>query len=410
MSKEQDAARRREAASSQFREQETFDRWIGERPAVRDQANRERQQLNEQFTGLYNTGGLNPEAVSRGRSYIDEGLSHIPGYGNFGGGGGGGGYDFSQGLKGGAQDYFGDAYNAFLGLSKTGGISGVDLNAVREPLSYYRNFADTGGYSEAQKGDIRSRALSPLASLYEGEEQNLDRLRSVQGGYSPGYSGARAALARTRGTAMTDASRAAEMDIADRVRAGQQWGVQGIGSTQLNAEQLNLAQQEAAQRGMLGGAGGLTDIGGARTSRDLQIAQMENAARAASGAASSADERYRAELEKYYRGLGVGNEMDINKLYQYGSMAGSEGLLKLYGTSPAELARYDDNLLKAAGLYGENDLIRAGYMNQPKGVNWAGIANAGANVVGSWLDSRGRQPTTGLPPWTGPTGPQNPNT
>lgn len=176
-------------------------------------------------------------------------------------------------------------------------------------------------------------------------------------------------------------SRGVEMDIADRVRAGQLAGLEGIGSTQLNAESLNLAQQEAAQRGKLGGAQGMAGIGSQRTSRDLQMEGMNQSARAAASAASAADARFRAQMEQAYRMAGVQNEQGLMDRFQQGSMYGTEGLQGLYdGQGYGPQRAMDANMLNAAMGFGAQDIDRM-MGSRGTGIDWGGMASGAAGLL-----------------------------
>ena len=98
------------------------------------------------------------------------------------------------------------------------------------------------------------------------------------------------------------------------------------------------------------------------------------------------DARYRADIERMYRALGVGNESDIAKMIQGGKMYGSSGLLDLYQARPGELSMYDENLLRGAGIFGDQNLR---YQELVKGkgmgsVPWGSIASGLASAFGGF--------------------------
>lgn len=56
--------------------------------------------------------------------------------------------------------------------------------------------ASTGGYSASDIADIRARGVSPIRSVYANAQSDLNRQRTLQGGFSPGYTAATAKMAR----------------------------------------------------------------------------------------------------------------------------------------------------------------------------------------------------------------------
>ena len=70
--------------------------------------------------------------------------------------------------------------------------SGDTTNA----LGALSGLASTGGYSDANIADLRARGVSPIRAVYGNAQTNLDRQKTLQGGYSPGYTAATAKMAR----------------------------------------------------------------------------------------------------------------------------------------------------------------------------------------------------------------------
>lgn len=95
-------------------------------------------------------------------------------------------------------------------------------------MGRYNEFADTGGFSPQDISNIRARSVSPLRASYAAAGRNVARQRSLQGGYSPGYGVLQGRLAREGGQAMSDATRAAEGDIAEMRQRGRLAGISGL--------------------------------------------------------------------------------------------------------------------------------------------------------------------------------------
>lgn len=133
--------------------------------------------------------------------------------GIYGGGGGN-----SSGSGGALQSAFG------------GGAVGRNLNDYGNIMSRFQSFADNGGFSEGDKANIRSRAVSPIRSMYSSARQGLDRQRALQGGYSPGYATALGRFSREQGQLSSDAATNAEAAIAEMTQRGKLAGMGGMAS------------------------------------------------------------------------------------------------------------------------------------------------------------------------------------
>ena len=125
----------------------------------------------------------------------------------------------------------------------------------------FQDFSDTGGYSRNDLANIRSRAISPIRSVYANANREVDRQRALQGGYSPNYTAAKAKMAREASSATADATTNAEAAIAEMVNQGKRFGTSGLLSAYGTEPGLaSLAQQ-----------GALTSTG-----QQLDLAQLEN--------------------------------------------------------------------------------------------------------------------------------------
>lgn len=97
--------------------------------------------------------------------------------------------------------------------------------------SRFNNFADTGGYSGQDLNNIRSRSLSPIRSIYSRANQEVDRGRALQGGYSPGFNVLKSRMAREQSSAISDQVGNTEAGIAQMVNEGKRFGTSGLLST-----------------------------------------------------------------------------------------------------------------------------------------------------------------------------------
>jgi len=94
----------------------------------------------------------------------------------------------------------------------------------------YRGFSETGGFSPQDLASIRSRAVSPIRSIYSGANREIDRSKRLGGGYAPGMGAVKSRMAREQSQAVSDAGTNAEAAIAQMVQQGKQFGAQGATS------------------------------------------------------------------------------------------------------------------------------------------------------------------------------------
>ena len=94
-------------------------------------------------------------------------------------------------------------------------------------MGQYQDFAQTGGFTPEDLGNIRARSVSPMRAVYANANREVDRQKSIQGGYSPGFGTLKARMSRELGQGISDASTNAEAGIAQLVQQGKLAGMQG---------------------------------------------------------------------------------------------------------------------------------------------------------------------------------------
>lgn len=87
-------------------------------------------------------------------------------------------------------------------------------------IEMIRQLAESGGYSEEDKSNLRARGVSPIRSVYANAQQNLDRSKALQGGYSPGHTAATTKMARELSDKIAGQTTNVNADIADKVAQG----------------------------------------------------------------------------------------------------------------------------------------------------------------------------------------------
>lgn len=102
-----------------------------------------------------------------------------------------------------------------------------DLNTAITGLSDY---SKTGGYSDADIGNIRERSISPIRSIYSSAQEGLKRQKALQGGYSPNYGAVSAKMARDASSRIGDVTTKVNADIAQMIASGKLAGLSGLSS------------------------------------------------------------------------------------------------------------------------------------------------------------------------------------
>lgn len=115
----------------------------------------------------------------------------------------------------------------------SGGSSWSSFNSG-QPQSFagFQDFSKTGGFSPQDLANIRARAVSPVRAVYQNAQQNVNRQRALQGGYSPGFGVLQDRMARGQSQGISDQSIAAESEIGQMVQQGKLAGLQGMASTE----------------------------------------------------------------------------------------------------------------------------------------------------------------------------------
>lgn len=185
-----------------------------------------------------------------------------------------------------------DAIDAIMGdigglreLGRTGGLDAESINRYRGG-GVYDEFAKTGGYSEGDIANIRSRSNSQIPSFYSSLKDELARQNTVQGGYSPGYTYGLAKSGRDAYRAAAEQSLNTEIGIKDKVNSGRQWGASGMTSSEDALQRLRtgnmfrglegassrqLGLQESIRSGRQYGQTGMSNLYGSEREHELSM-------------------------------------------------------------------------------------------------------------------------------------------
>lgn len=118
-----------------------------------------------------------------------------------------------------------ESMSRLRGLLDKMGTGPTDLNYQRsgewdQSFKLLKDLATTGGLSETDQQNLRARGISPIRSVYANMQRNMDRQRSLQGGFSPNYNAASAKMAREGSEQIAQQVTNVNADIAKMVQEG----------------------------------------------------------------------------------------------------------------------------------------------------------------------------------------------
>src|SRR4030095_10114805 len=176
------------------------------------------------------------------------------------------------------------AYNSFRQGLTTPRISaprpaelGESYGYLREAMPGYREFASTGGYSPTDIQELRARGVSPIRAAYGNTMMELDRSRALGGSGGQGqYVAALSRAQRELPEQLANATTNVNAGLADAIRQGRMFGLQGISGTgatmgglssqeagrQLQAEMSNQQAEQNSNQMRLAALGGMSSLYG----------------------------------------------------------------------------------------------------------------------------------------------------
>jgi hypothetical protein len=117
---------------------------------------------------------------------------------------------------------------------------------LREAVPGYRDFAETGGYSDQDIQELRARGVSPIRSAYGNTMMEMNRARALGGeGGAPNYIAAASKAERELPGQMADAMTTVNASLADAIRQGKEFGLSGLTGT--GSTMGGLASADAAR-------------------------------------------------------------------------------------------------------------------------------------------------------------------
>lgn len=167
---------------------------------------------------------------------------------------------------------FNEAYGGFQNLANGGGNVSLDpkfMGQLDEAVKGYRGFADNGGFSDQAIQDLRARAIAPTRAVYANAQQNIDRSKSLTGGYSPNYTAATAKLTRDSADSISGANERANAGIAEMQQQGRLQGLSGLASTSFGEQNAATTVDQINSQLKLAGLSGMSSTQAARLTAQL---------------------------------------------------------------------------------------------------------------------------------------------
>lgn len=199
-------------------------------------------------------------------------------------------------------DIYGQARNNPLKFNSVSPQYGQYSQSADETgaLANLSELSKTGGYDEKGIADLRARGVSPTRSIYASAQRNLDRSKSLSGGYSPNYGALTAKMAR---------------EMSDQI---------GAIDTNVNA---GIAQNVASNRLAASGtyAGAASRANEAKTGASFNNANIGNEA-----------QRFNSS----------GN-LEAQRNNRSQALDATHGMASLYGTTPALASLYGNQVMQA---------------------------------------------------------------
>lgn len=174
---------------------------------------------------------------------------------------------------------------------------------VGDSLSNLSELSKTGGYSDQGIADLRSRGVSPIRSVYANAQRELDRSKSLSGGYSPNYAATTAKMAREQADKIGQMTSDVNAGIAQNVASNRV----GLAGTYANAAE----KENEAHTGV--------------DSQNASIVNMIN--------------QFNEQMK-----------MDAGRFNRGNQLGAVTGMSNLYGTTPALTKTFGDQVNQANNI------------------------------------------------------------
>jgi hypothetical protein len=242
---------------------------------------------------------------------------------------------------------------------------------LREAAPGYRDFAANGGYSGQDVQELRARGMSPIRSAYGNTMMEMDRARAIGGnGGAPNYIAAASKAQREMPGQMADAMTTVNAGLAEQIREGKKFGLQGLtetGSTMGGLSSADAARILSADQG--------------NQQADLQAQAMSEQSRRQSGQERLAALSGKTSL--YGTTPAMANMFGNQALSAYGTRAGIESQRQQTGLGllAAQMQGYGPQANAPAGTPGWQTALGVAGTVAPYVAQYYGSKNAGSKAM-----------------------------
>lgn len=144
--------------------------------------------------------------------------------------------------------------NKFQNYADTaGGITDENRARIRGG-GVFDEFSKTGGMSEDDVTNLRSRGSAAVPAFYQAMRNKLSNQARVTGGGGPAYSSSTSRLARDESRDLSNSVRDTELGITDTRNKGRMWGAEGMSGAETNLAGMESRNRLAGLQGAFGAA------------------------------------------------------------------------------------------------------------------------------------------------------------
>lgn len=108
-----------------------------------------------------------------------------------------------------------------------------------------KDLTDTGGYTQAGIADLRARGIAPIRSIYSSSQRNMERQKSLSGGYAPGFGASQSKLAREQADIIGKTTTDVNANIAENVARNRLAAAPQLAGAAQNEDRARMAREEA---------------------------------------------------------------------------------------------------------------------------------------------------------------------
>lgn len=250
---------------------------------------------------------------------------------------------------------------------------------LSKSLSNLSDLATNGGYTAQGIADIRARDISPTRSIYASGRQNLERNRTLNGGYSPNFAAASSQMARDESNQVANVTTAANAGIAQAVAANklraagdyagaaQAENAARTAVDEFNAGNVNRANEFNSTSG--------TDVNKFNSNTRMRASEANqsaiNAINEANANRQTQSDQFNTSSANQMEEFNAANELNTNtgnanrqleaqRSNKSGVQAAIQGKTSLYGTTPALTNTFGNQVIQAGQLgQGQQQLNQA---------------------------------------------------